>query len=65
MHYLLDNDFVPPDLRVAYDALSNRGAAFVDQPHLIANLPHHDLWMCFLKDSEGNTLGLMSEVRHA
>jgi methylmalonyl-CoA/ethylmalonyl-CoA epimerase len=26
-------------------------------------MPDHDLWMAFLKDPEGNTLGLMSEVR--
>ncbi len=25
----------------------------------------HDLWMAFLKDTEGNTLGLMSEVARA
>jgi catechol 2,3-dioxygenase-like lactoylglutathione lyase family enzyme len=53
------------DLQQAYDTLSARGAAFIDQPHLIATMPDHDLWMCFLKDSEGNTLGLMSEVRRA
>jgi methylmalonyl-CoA/ethylmalonyl-CoA epimerase len=51
------------DLQRAHETLSARGAPFVDQPHLIASMPDHDLWMCFLKDSEGNTLGLMSEVR--
>jgi methylmalonyl-CoA/ethylmalonyl-CoA epimerase len=35
----------------------------VDEPHLIARLPDHDLWMAFCKDSEGNLLGLMSEIR--
>src|SRR5438105_4580837 len=50
------------DLQAAYDALASRGVTFVDLPHLIAKMPDHDLWMCFLKDSEGNTLGLMSEV---
>jgi len=53
------------DLQQAYDTLSARGAAFIDRPHLIATMPDHDLWMCFLKDSEGNTLGLMSEIRNA
>jgi methylmalonyl-CoA/ethylmalonyl-CoA epimerase len=51
------------DLSQAYATLRERGAAFVDEPHLIAQMPDHDLWMAFLKDSEGNTLGLMSEVR--
>jgi hypothetical protein len=26
-------------------------------------MPDHDHWMGFIADSEGNTLGLMSEVR--
>ncbi len=29
----------------------------------IARLPDHELWMAFCHDSEGNLLGLMSEVR--
>src|SRR5215471_17837299 len=51
------------DLNQAYATLRERGAEFVDKPHLIAQMPDHDLWMAFLKDAEGNTLGLMSEVR--
>jgi methylmalonyl-CoA/ethylmalonyl-CoA epimerase len=26
-------------------------------------MPDHDLWMTFFRDSEGNLLGLMSEVK--
>jgi len=26
-------------------------------------MPDHELWLAFFKDSEGNTLALMSEVR--
>jgi methylmalonyl-CoA/ethylmalonyl-CoA epimerase len=55
--------YVVPDLRASYDTLKARGATFVDEPHLIARLPDHDLWMCFLRDSEENVVGLMSEVR--
>jgi methylmalonyl-CoA/ethylmalonyl-CoA epimerase len=51
------------DIRAAYDALKQRGAELRDEPHLIAKMPDHELWMTFLKDSEGNTLALMSEVR--
>ena len=40
-----------------------RAAEAVSEPHLIAKMPDHDLWMAFVKDSEGNLLGLMSEVR--
>ena len=30
---------------------------------MIAKMPDHDLWMVFFRDSEGNLMGLMSEVR--
>ena len=50
------------DINASYEALKKRGVAFIDQPHLIAQLADHDLWMVFLRDSEGNTLALMSEV---
>jgi len=33
------------------------------EPHLLAKMPDHDLWMTFFRDSEGNLMGLMSEVR--
>jgi catechol 2,3-dioxygenase-like lactoylglutathione lyase family enzyme len=51
------------DIHAAHAGLRSRGAALVDEPHLIARLPDHDLWMSFCHDSEGNLLGLMSEVR--
>ncbi len=51
------------DIRGAHDALRGRGVRFEDEPHLIAKMPDHDLWMTFCRDSEGNVLGLMSEVR--
>lgn len=51
------------DIQAAYEALKTRGAAFEGEPHLIAKMPDHELWMVFLKDTEGNTLGLMSELR--
>jgi methylmalonyl-CoA/ethylmalonyl-CoA epimerase len=51
------------DIRAAYEAIKSRGAGFRDEPHLVAKMPDHELWMTFLKDSEGNTLALMSEVR--
>ena len=51
------------DIERAHDALKVKGAEFIDAPHLIAKMPDHDLWMAFLKDSEGNVLGLMDEKR--
>lgn len=53
------------DIRAAYEEIKGRGAEFLGEPHLIAKMPDHELWMAFLKDTEGNTLALMSEVRSA
>jgi methylmalonyl-CoA/ethylmalonyl-CoA epimerase len=50
------------DLEVTANLLKSRGISFVQQPHLVARMKSHDLWMAFLKDPAGNTLGLMSEV---
>ncbi|HVZ16847.1 MAG TPA: VOC family protein [Terriglobales bacterium] len=55
--------FFVPDLPSAHAQIKTRGVEFIDEPHLVAKLPDHDLWMCFFKDSEGNTFALMSEVR--
>lgn len=51
------------DIRASYEAIKSRGAEFRDEPHLVAKMPDHELWMTFLKDTEDNTLALMSEVR--
>jgi methylmalonyl-CoA/ethylmalonyl-CoA epimerase len=51
------------DIGAARDVLHARGVRFVQEPHLIAKLPDHDLWMAFFRDSEENMLALMSEVR--
>jgi methylmalonyl-CoA/ethylmalonyl-CoA epimerase len=50
------------NLQQAYDTLRQRGVTFRDAPHLIVRLDDHDLWMAFFGDTEGNLLGLMSEV---
>lgn len=50
------------DINATYESLKKKGVEFIDQPHLIAKLEHHDLWMVFFRDTEGNTLALMSEV---
>jgi methylmalonyl-CoA/ethylmalonyl-CoA epimerase len=52
-----------PDLQDAFATLTGRGVAFEGQPHLIAKMPDHELWMAFFRDPEGNLLALMDEVR--
>ncbi len=49
------------DIDAAYETLTGRGVAFIDEPHLIARLPTHELWMTFFRDSEENVLALMEE----
>jgi methylmalonyl-CoA/ethylmalonyl-CoA epimerase len=51
------------DLHAAWAALGEHGADLRQEPNLVARMPDHELWMAFFRDSEGNTLGLMSEVR--
>ena len=46
-----------------HEAMQARGVPFVDEPHLIARMPDHELWMCFFRDPDGNTLALMEERR--
>lgn len=55
--------FVVPDIQAAYRQLVAKDVSFEGEPHLIAKLPDHDLWMAFFRDTEGNLLALMSEVR--
>jgi methylmalonyl-CoA/ethylmalonyl-CoA epimerase len=50
------------DIHGVYSALKNRGVSFVQEPHLVARMKSHDLWMSFLKDPDGNTLALMNEI---
>lgn len=50
------------DIDATYTALKQRGVSFIDEPHLIAKMPDHDLWMVFFNDSEANTIGLMCEI---
>jgi methylmalonyl-CoA/ethylmalonyl-CoA epimerase len=51
------------DIDAAHREISSRGAVFADQPHLIARMPDHELWMTFFHDPDGNTLALMEERR--
>jgi methylmalonyl-CoA/ethylmalonyl-CoA epimerase len=55
--------FAVPDIQAAHTSMKEKGVHFEDEPHLIAKMPDHDLWMVFFRDSEGNLMGLMSEVR--
>jgi methylmalonyl-CoA/ethylmalonyl-CoA epimerase len=55
--------FAVPDIQAAHAKMKQSGVRFENEPHMIAKMPDHDLWMTFFRDSEDNLLALMSEVR--
>jgi methylmalonyl-CoA/ethylmalonyl-CoA epimerase len=55
--------FKVADIQAEAQALVSRGVNLEREPHLVAKLPDHDLWMAFFRDPDGNLLALMSEVR--
>jgi methylmalonyl-CoA/ethylmalonyl-CoA epimerase len=50
------------DIALTVAELAKRGVAFTSQPHLIAKMDDHDLWMAFFKDPDGHTLAVMQEA---
>ena len=59
LYYKVDN------LQPAFERFQQQGVKLIDQPHMIAKMADHDLWMFFFEDTEGNMLALMSEVKTA
>jgi catechol 2,3-dioxygenase-like lactoylglutathione lyase family enzyme len=51
------------DIEAAYSSFVARGARGEQKPHLVARMPDHQLWIAFLRDPDGNLLGLMEEKR--
>jgi methylmalonyl-CoA/ethylmalonyl-CoA epimerase len=54
--------FKVADILKVHSMLKVRGVSIVQEPHVAARMKSHDLWLSFLKDPDGNTLALMSEV---
>lgn len=57
--------FAVPDIAMAHDRLQKAGVRCEGEPRKIAEMPTHDLWMSFFRDSEDNLAALMSEVARA
>jgi methylmalonyl-CoA/ethylmalonyl-CoA epimerase len=55
--------FKAQDLNATYAAIIARGATAERAPQLTAKMPDHDLWMAFVRDPDGNLVGLMEEKR--
>jgi len=50
------------DIQAAFARLVERGVKTENEPHVVARMPDHDLWLAEFRDSEGNIMALMSEV---
>jgi methylmalonyl-CoA/ethylmalonyl-CoA epimerase len=55
--------FKVPNIQEAWSELITRGITVEREPHMIAKMPDHELWMAFFRDPDRNLLALMSEVR--
>lgn len=44
-----------------YAAIISRGAVIECEPQLAAKLPDHELWIGFIRDTDGNLIGIMEE----
>jgi catechol 2,3-dioxygenase-like lactoylglutathione lyase family enzyme len=54
--------FRVPDIQRAHESMTGQGVVFEGEPHLVARLETHDLWLAFFKDPDRNVLALMSEI---
>jgi methylmalonyl-CoA/ethylmalonyl-CoA epimerase len=50
------------DIAEAAAGLESRGVSFHQQPAKVHEDDRHELWLAFFRDSEENTVALMSEV---
>jgi len=55
--------FKVADIQGTRDSLASRGVIFETEPHRVAKMPDHELWMAFFRDPDRNLLGLMCEKR--
>ncbi|KMY28969.1 glyoxalase [Lysinibacillus xylanilyticus] len=51
------------NIKDTYERLLGKEVTFIDEPHVVAKMGQTETWMVFFKDTEDNTLALMSEVQ--
>ena len=56
--------FKVADIQSTHARLVQRNVKTEGEPHVVAKMPDHDLWLAEFRDSEGNIMALMAEVRH-
>jgi predicted enzyme related to lactoylglutathione lyase len=55
--------FTVEDIEQAHRQVVQRGATNERDPQLTARMPDHELWIGFVRDPDGNLIGLMEEKR--
>jgi predicted enzyme related to lactoylglutathione lyase len=55
--------FKVSDIAAVHAAIVQRGAKNERGPQLTAKMPDHELWTAFVRDPDGNLVGLMEEKR--
>ena len=55
--------FFVSDIEARKRELAGKGVQFIGEPHMIAKMPDHELWLAEFRDSENNVLALMEERR--
>jgi len=57
--------FKVPEIQQAHRTLVERGVAFEGEPHMVARMADHDLWMAAFRDPDRNLLAMMAEAPRA
>ena len=55
--------FKVPGLEQTHAQIVARGATDERAPQLAARMPDHELWLSFVRDPDGNLVGLMEEKK--
>ena len=53
------------DIKKAHAKIKSSGAASIEDPHIIARMNGHEIWISSVSDGQGNVVSLMSEVAEA
>jgi methylmalonyl-CoA/ethylmalonyl-CoA epimerase len=56
--------FKVADIQSAHARLVQHHVKTESEPHVVARMPDHDLWLAEFRDSEDNIMAFMAEVRH-
>lgn len=57
--------FKANNIEARYNDILSKGASGEREPELAAQMPDHELWIGFVKDPDGNLIGLMEEKRES